>query len=53
MTKSQNFSLEILTHFHCQKCHRWWTVGDAPAEKQVWFCPWCGYKQNFVIKKSR
>ncbi len=39
-------SEERLVHFSCESCHKWWTIGDAPEEKQGWFCPWCGIKQE-------
>jgi len=34
-------SVEILSHFRCDGCDKWWTVGDAPADKKTWYCPWC------------
>ncbi|KKU70577.1 MAG: hypothetical protein UX94_C0004G0041 [Parcubacteria group bacterium GW2011_GWA2_47_21] len=46
-------SIEKLHHFVCQKCKRWWTVGDAPVAKKIWFCPWCGKKNNYKIMKSQ
>jgi len=42
-------SVEILHHFTCRHCDKWWTVGDAPKGKKKWFCPWCG-KKNFYSK---
>lgn len=41
---------EPLNHFNCWLCHKWWTVGDSPKNKKIWFCPWCGTKQGFKIK---
>lgn len=35
-------SLEVLSHFWCRHCEKWWSIGDAPLEKKDWFCPWCG-----------
>ena len=35
-------SVEKIHHFSCGKCQKWWSVGDAPAKKKNWFCPWCG-----------
>jgi len=43
-------SREELVHFRCGKCKKWWTVGDAPKSKKMWFCPWCGVKQ--VLKSG-
>ena len=39
-------SVEILNHFRCGSCNKWWSVADAPIKKE-WFCPWCGVKQLF------
>jgi len=34
MTKNEKTkSVEILTHFACSKCKKWWTVGDATKKK--------------------
>jgi ASC-1-like (ASCH) protein len=41
-------SKEILTHFSCGHCKKWWSIGDAP-KRNVWFCPWCGKRQE--VKK--
>ena len=35
-------SIERLSHFACDHCQRWWSIGDAPADRTEWFCPWCG-----------
>lgn len=40
-------SVERLSHFNCARCHKWWSVGDAPKDRTVWFCPWCGKEQEF------
>jgi hypothetical protein len=43
MEKSRHaVSLEKLAHFKCGACGKWWAIGDAPAAKREWFCPWCG-----------
>ena len=39
-------SLELLSHFWCKQCKKWWSIGDAPLTKRDWFCPWCGEKQK-------
>lgn len=48
MKKEQKhiISEEIIFHFRCGVCDRWWSVGDAPQVKKEWFCPWCGVKQK-------
>lgn len=40
--KSHTRSVEILHHFSCGACKKWWSIGDAVKEKKDWFCPWCG-----------
>lgn len=42
--------IEILHHFSCGKCGKWWTVGDASKMKKKWFCPWCGNRNEFRVK---
>jgi predicted RNA-binding Zn-ribbon protein involved in translation (DUF1610 family) len=37
-------STEVLSHFSCGACGKWWTVGDAPKKKKHWYCPWCGFE---------
>lgn len=40
-------TVELLAHFNCGVCKKWWAIGDAPPKKKKWFCPWCGTKQNY------
>lgn len=42
-------STELLVHFNCGACQKWWSVGDAPPDKKNWFCPWCGTEQKIQI----
>ena len=35
------FSKEILTHFNCTICKKWWSVGDWQPEQNM-CCPHCG-----------
>lgn len=42
-------SLERLTHFRCGSCCKWWSIGDAPLDREVWFCPWCGVTGVFNV----
>ncbi|MCB0277468.1 MAG: hypothetical protein KDI06_21825 [Calditrichaeota bacterium] len=39
-------SEELLTHFNCEKCRKWWSIGDAPRDRESWYCPWCGHYQE-------
>lgn len=45
-------SKEIIFHFLCEKCSKWWSVGDAPEEKNTWFCPWCGHANKYTKKEA-
>src|SRR6266700_705756 len=45
--QKDDYSTDFLSHFKCGKCHKWWSIGDAPATKVDWFCPWCGLKTTF------
>jgi len=51
MDKENKRSVEMLHHFHCENCGKWWSIGDAPKDKHDWFCPWCGTKQDFSDSK--
>lgn len=44
------YSVESLTHFRCQVCTKWWSIGDPP-KRDFWFCPWCGEK--LVLKDKQ
>jgi len=50
--KDSKVSIELLSHFSCRICNKWWSISDAPKEKKEWFCPWCGEKQVFVYKNE-
>lgn len=45
--KKNEIFIEKLAHFNCQKCKKWWTVGDASISKKKWFCPWCGILNKY------
>lgn len=42
MGKEHKISIEILSHFQCSNCTKWWSIGDAPKDREGWYCPWCG-----------
>ena len=44
--ESNKRMIELLSHFRCGQCDKWWSISDAPAAKTNWFCPWCGKEQN-------
>lgn len=35
------FSIEILIHFRCPTCQKWWSIGD-PSPQPTIHCPHCG-----------
>ncbi|MBU4057638.1 hypothetical protein KJ828_01620 [Patescibacteria group bacterium] len=41
-----NISKEIIYHFRCVKCQKWWSVSSIPKNKKKWYCPWCGEGQK-------
>ena len=48
------FSKEILYHFNCGKCDKWWTIADHHLLfKEVKItCPHCGHKEGTKEIKS-
>ena len=55
--KNHKFSKEILYHFNCGKCNKWWSIADyhlfskdVPKNKEVVpnniICPYCGHKEE-------
>ena len=34
-------SLEVLSHFSCPHCRKWFSISEAPIERSTWACPWC------------
>jgi hypothetical protein len=40
-------SLEMLWHFRWGYCGKWWSIGDAPVDKVIWWCPWCGKRNEY------
>ena len=52
MKKKAEFFNEFIRHFTCGKCGMWFAIGDAPEDRDDWYCPWCGKSQNFKIDES-
>jgi len=44
------YSIEKLYHFNCDRCSKWWTIGDWT--KQPIICPWCGKVDMRPIKRK-
>ncbi|MEO0434544.1 MAG: hypothetical protein AAF151_22905 [Cyanobacteria bacterium J06656_5] len=44
-------SIEHLYHFSCDRCQKWWAIGDFPwgSQSSLW-CPWCGYENTLPEK---
>ena len=42
VTAVVTYTVETLVHFRCGACQGWWSIGDAPLDRTVWYCPWCG-----------
>lgn len=40
-------SVEHLYHFNCDRCQKWWSIGDFPwgSQSSLW-CPWCGHENE-------
>ena len=41
-------SVEALSHFNCGTCKKWFSIGDAPTDRNSYYCPWCGEKSEFL-----
>jgi len=40
-------SKEILHHFNCGKCNKWWSIADYHLfSKDEIICPYCGHKDK-------
>ena len=44
------FSKEILYHFNCGKCNKWWSIADyhlfSKNVSNLITCPYCGHKEK-------
>jgi len=40
-------SVEALHHFRCPRCSKWFAIGDAPWNRDKWYCPWCGIEGHY------
>ena len=47
------FSKEILYHFNCGKCNKWWSVSDYHLlSNKVIICPHCEHKGEVIEVKN-
>ena len=55
-----NYVYEILYHFDCGKCSKWWSYAKTPDNKEElhkkivkkMYCPHCGTKGSLKIKEK-
>ena len=40
------YSVETLYHFQCDRCSKWWTIGDWDESADSMCCPHCGVRQE-------
>ena len=48
------YSIEVLWHFNCWKCCRWFSISEFHHEIKLdtVTCPWCGTKAHFEEKSN-
>jgi|TARA_R110002020_G_scaffold462594_1_gene682193 DNA-directed RNA polymerase subunit RPC12/RpoP len=54
---THKFSKEILYHFNCGKCSKWWSISDYhlfsnDKLKNKITCPYCGHKEEVKEVKN-
>lgn len=55
---AHTYLIEILYHFKCYRCTKWWSIGDYKIQEYI-TCPHCGFKaeleeiNNEQFTKSR
>lgn len=52
-SETLNSSVEVLTHYNCKACGKWWTIGDhfvilEHLKPKVMYCPHCGFKHSMT-----
>ena len=50
------YSKEIIYHFTCESCQRWWSIAleNELTNKEVsWTCPWCSHTHDKEIDTSK
>ena len=52
VNKTGQHSIEILHHFRCGFCGKWWSIG-APIRQNCLVLPWCGQKQTIAQQTSK
>ena len=54
MIEKHKVSIEILYHFNCRQCNKWWSIGDFDAAIDSISCPYCQNESGleFIKEKS-
>ena len=50
------YSKEIIYHFTCESCERWWSIAleNELTNKEVsWACPWCSHIHDKEIDTNK
>lgn len=46
------YTIEILHHFKCNDCKKWWSIADW-TKTQTMSCPFCTIESMDVIKSKK
>ena len=50
------YSKEIIYHFTCESCSRWWSIAlenDLKQKEVSWTCPWCSHIHDKEINTNK
>ena len=50
------YSKEIIYHFTCESCDRWWSIAlesDLKNKEVSWTCPWCSHVHDKEIDTNK
>ena len=50
------YSKEIIYHFTCESCERWWSIAlesDLKQKEVSWTCPWCSHVHDKEIDTNK
>ncbi len=50
------YSKEIIYHFTCESCDRWWSIAlesDLKQKEVSWTCPWCSHVHDKEIDTNK
>lgn len=56
-----SYTIEILYHFTCGSCQKWWSYTHTPNELNMdlnfiddekFWCPHCGHQQKLKLKEG-